>query len=194
MTVEEIWKDIEGYEREYQISNFGRVRSLDKKVNVKNNHIAIKHGKILKLHKNLRYKYIMLSSKNVTKMCRVHILVAKAFVPNPQNKTQVNHINGNKFDNRAENLEWVTAKENMMHAWRNELNKRGEPKEIFQYDKSGNFINKYESAKEASRQTGIDHSNICNAGNNYRGRNTAGGYIWKWGKSLSTLEKEKHNE
>ena len=78
MTVEEIWKDIEGYEGEYQISNFGRVRSLDKKVNVKNNHIAIKHGKILKLHKNLRYKYIMLSSKNVTKMCRVHILVAKA--------------------------------------------------------------------------------------------------------------------
>ena len=189
MTVEEIWKDIEGYEGEYQISNFGRVRSLDKKVNVKNNYTAIKHGKILKLHKKLRYKYIMLSSKNVTKMCRVHILVARAFVENPQKKTQVNHINGNKFDNRAENLEWVTPKENLIHAWKNELNKRCEPKEIFQYDKNGRFIMRYESAKEASRKTGIDHANICRCASGKKYRKTAGGYSWKWGKSLSQLEK-----
>lgn len=185
--MEEIWKDINGYENEYQISNLGNVRSLDKKVNCGYNSFAIKNGKVLKLHQSLKYKYIMLSSNNKQKMYRVHILVAKAFIPNPQNKTQVNHKNGNKLDNRVENLEWVTPKENLIHAWKNKLNKRGEPKEIFQYDKTEKFIRKYESAKEASRQTRIDHANICRCAS--KKAKTAGGFIWKWGKKLSEIEK-----
>lgn len=124
MTVDETWKDIEGYEGEYQVSNLGRVKSLNKKVLAKNNNIATKRGRVLKLREYQGYYYVCLSSKNSKKMCRVHILVAKAFIPNSEQKRTVNHINGNKLDNRVENLEWLSVKENLMHAWRNGLNKR----------------------------------------------------------------------
>ena len=182
--MEEIWKDINGYEGSYQVSNMGRIRSLDKVVQCRFGKTAVKKGKILRQRKNVGYLYICLSNKGVHKVYRVHILVAKAFVDNQESKPQVNHKNGNKTDNRAENLEWVSAKDNLMHAWKNNLNKRGEPKEIYQYDKNGKLVNKYESAKEASRKTGIDHANICRCASK-ESYHTAGGYIWKWGKKLS---------
>lgn len=191
MTVEEIWKDVQGYEGEYQVSNLGRVKSLDKTVYVKNNNTAVKHGKVLKARECQGYYYVCLSSKNIKKMCRVHILVAKAFVQNFKNKKTVNHINGNKLDNRAENLEWLSIKENLVHAWNNGLNKRGKPREIYQYDLEGKCVAKYESAKEASRKTGIDHANICRVASSSKYYHTAGGYSWKWSKSLSEMPKKR---
>lgn len=112
--MKEIWKNIKDYEGIYQVSNFGRVRSLDRYCwNGHKNHF--KRGKILKLQTNMHYNKISLSKKGKVKQFLVHRLVAKAFIKNPKNKPEVNHIDKNCFNNKICNLEWVTAKENDTH-------------------------------------------------------------------------------
>lgn len=111
----EIWKDVIGYEGLYQVSNLGNVKSL----NYNNSN----------LEKNLiggfsnGYRQVGLNGIVKTKRVKVHRLVAQAFIPNPENKPQVNHINGKKDDNRVDNLEWATAKENSIHSYENNLSK-----------------------------------------------------------------------
>lgn len=116
----EIWKDIKGYEKLYQISNLGRVRSL--------NHIASKgvkdimyKGKILKpfLDGKKNYLQVCLSKNNQKKKFLIHRLVAETFIDNFEHKREVNHKDGNKQNNCVDNLEWVTSKENKKHAWEN---------------------------------------------------------------------------
>ena len=109
----EIWKDVVGYEGLYQVSNMGNVRSYPKitKAGFPN---KIK-GKVLKTTMGFSYLYVQLCKQNV-KVLSNHILVAKVFCENPNNKPFVNHKNGIKTDNRATNLEWVTASENSQHA------------------------------------------------------------------------------
>ena len=120
--MEEIWKPIVGYEDLYEISSFGNVRSLDKYVNCKNNSKRLIKGKVISQFINHGYKIVDLTKNGQRKHCRVHRLVAQAFIPNYDNKEDVNHIDGNKTNNRIENLEWCTRQENIIHALENGLN------------------------------------------------------------------------
>lgn len=124
----EIWKPIKGYEGLYEVSNLGRVRSLDREIIYKNGTKHIHKGKILKLqYDRYGYLYIILNNKCDTKKCTVHRLVAEAFIPNVDNKPCIDHINTIKDDNRVENLRWVTYKENM----NNELSKKHMSDRVF---------------------------------------------------------------
>lgn len=118
--MKEIWKDIVGLEGLYQVSNLGKVRSLDriieydKVVNNKRVHMTChRKGKILSLPINGE-GYVQISTCG--KPSRVHRLVAQAFIPNPKNKPFINHIDGDKTNNRVDNLEWCTNRENQIHA------------------------------------------------------------------------------
>ena len=121
---EEIWKDIDGFEGYYQVSNMGRVKSVARTIFIRTNIVgktkplSIK-DRIISLQKE-RGKYFAASLwiNGVGVRIRVHRLVAKAFIPNPKNKSEVNHIDGNKENNKSSNLEWATASENRTHAFR----------------------------------------------------------------------------
>lgn len=124
MTDKEIWKDILGYEDFYQISSLGRIRSKQRAFK-REKYIHIYKSKILYLvkQKNHDYLTIRLNNSILTKGYLVHRLVAIAFIPNPEKKKEVNHIDGNKRNNNMSNLEWCTAKENIRHSFKMGLHK-----------------------------------------------------------------------
>nr|DAH20480.1 MAG TPA: homing endonuclease [Caudoviricetes sp.] len=153
----EIWKSINGYEN-YNISNKGNVKNITT-------------GKILKPGDNGKgYKHVMLYDKtHKGKTIMIHRLVAKIFIPNPNNLPQVNHIDEDKTNNCVENLEWVTSKDNINHGTHNLRIGQNNPnrKEIYSIDINGNIIH-YKSARDAGRyyeEKGIKvcFSGICKA-------------------------------
>ena len=178
--MKEIWKDINGFEGVYQISNHGRLKSFKKD----------KNGKILKnTNKKGGYFSVVLEYKNNTKHTRIHRLVAESFIPNPNNYPCVNHIDGNKQNNNVENLEWCTYKQNFEHSKRIglwEYNKPYKCKKIKQYNLENEFLNEYENANHAFRETGVCARNIllvaCKTSYNKKGlvRKQAGGFIWRF--------------
>jgi len=119
--VEEVWKDIDGYEGFYEISNYGRVKSLPKWMGS-----YFSKEKILtpKIDKNNYEYYGLVKPTEKRKYLRTNRMVAKAFIENHNNLPQVNHKDGNKRNNYYENLEWSTPKENIDHAWRNGLKEK----------------------------------------------------------------------
>lgn len=110
----EIWKDVQGYEGQYKVSNLGRVKSIKRKLDSGRS----VSEKILNSSskKKTQDGYLMVALAGKT--FRVNRLVAAAFIPNPNNKPVVNHIDGDKENNKADNLEWATISENMLHAYR----------------------------------------------------------------------------
>jgi hypothetical protein len=154
--MEEIWKDIEFYEGLYQISNKGRVKSLEYK--------GIKREKILNPCKNKRgYLIVNLYKLQKVKSASVHRIVAKNFIPNKDNKTQVNHIDGMKCNNWIDNLEWNTSSENVNHFFSSDLSisfrlKISKRQSIPVIDTKTNII--YQSIKEASRINNMSESSL----------------------------------
>lgn len=186
--MEEEWKDIQGYEGIYKISNCGRIKSLLRFNNMSKDNTMrgyYRKEKILKPSaNNSDYLYIFLCKNGKKTMKTIHRLVAETFIPNPNNYEQVNHIDGNKQNNRMDNLEWCTRKHNMQEAFRIGLVKRPRGAKhplsmrVNQYDLSGNLIKEWGCLKEIERELNFGHSNISNC---CKGRyKSAYGYIWKY--------------
>lgn len=170
--MEEIWKDVKGYEGLYQVSNLGRIKSF--------NYMNTGKEKILKnrLDKGGYYSIVLYKNgKYINK--KVHRLVAEAFIPNLDNLPQVNHKDENKLNNRVDNLEWCTAKYNNNYGTHNlklSLSLKGKAGRPGKAVHCIDLDIIYESASEAERQTGIQHiSEVCSGK-----RESAGGMWWEW--------------
>ena len=175
----EIWKDIEGYEGRYQVSNLGRVRSVDhQRVVVPKNTVCILKGKILKATKSSNgYMGVSLCNGSRRSTASVHRLVAKAFVSGYFDGAQVNHIDENKANNLADNLEWVTPSENNLHGSHTVRIAQSKFKQISQYTKDGQFVKTYPSITEACRATGATPTFISRVvGTQYKAK----GYLWRF--------------
>lgn len=185
----EQWKDIEGFEGYYQISNLGNVRSLDRYVIAnKSGGIKLLKGKIMKLTRSKGredtkswYLVVNLRKCGKNKVCTVHRLVAEAFLPNPQQLPVINHIDGNKENNHVSNLEWSTHSNNNQHALDTGL-RMSRGISIVQCNMNGDVVCEYKSASEAARVTQLDRGSICHCLRNRRP--SYAGFIWKY-KSIT---------
>lgn len=171
----EQWRDIADYVGMYQVSNMGRVRSLDRIVKGKNY-----QGKILSSNVTYGYPIVRLSNGSEKKSRRVHRLVAQSFLDNPLGLEEVNHKDGNKKNNCVENLEWCTPKENKIHAWVTGLTKKPpaeKPVQVAQLE-SDIVIAVYKSIEIAALLLNISGADICKCCKGKR--DSAGGYTWKY--------------
>ena len=176
----ETWKNIKGYEGLYQVSNMGRVKSLERTIIKKDGRKQTVKERILKgtPDKDGYLKIGLSCSTGKQKCFQVHRLVGEAFIQNPDEKPQINHINEIKTDNRACNLEWCTCKQNINHGSRNERVAKALGKPIGQYELDGQLIKIWPSAREAERQIGVSQGGIWGAANGIYKQ--AYGFIWKY--------------
>ena len=167
----EIWKDIKGYEGLYQVSSRGRIKSLCF------NHTD--YSKIMKKGSNTSYDKIILTHNYKQKTFLIHRLVAETFIPNPFGFKCVNHKDGNKMNNNVENLEWCTYSHNLRHAYTKNLRK-ARTKKVEQYDLKGNLIKIWDSLKEASLFVEGNSTGIHQCCSMKHPKKTYKGYVWKY--------------
>lgn len=180
-TQEEIWKDVVGYEGLYQVSNFGRVKSLKHIVRTKGGYTRCSPSKILTNCFDNNYYHVRLYKYGKAKLHLVHRLVATSFLQNIDNKTQINHIDGNKLNNNVDNLEWCTPSENIKHAFRIGLcipQDGGTSKKVAAYKRNGEFVGNYESLHDAARKLNCNLGHIWSVLNNRVPHHK--GYIFKY--------------
>lgn len=167
----EIWKNIDGYEGLYQVSNLGNVKSL--------NYNKTGKERILKPGTDkCGYRLVGLFKNGKLKFFTIHRLVANSFLENPDHKPEVNHKDEDKTNNCVENLEWMTRKENNNYGTRTERVSRSLSKLVLQFTKNGEFIRKWQSTRQIERELGFSIGNIsgCCKGK----RKSAYGYIWTY--------------
>ena len=173
----EIWKDVIGFEGYYQVSSLGEVRSLDRHVNGNCGSVYVSKGRILKqIEDKLGYQRVNLCKDGEQIMFLVHRLVYEAFNGKIPEGMQVNHIDEDKSNNRLENLNLMTPKENTN--WGTAIERRSKP--VIQYSLTGEKLAEYPSQREAERITSIMQVliSLCCRGK----RKTAGGFIFKYKK------------
>lgn len=184
---EEIWKDIPNFEGIYQVSSLGRLKSFKKHSN----------GCVLSnVNKKGDYFSIVLMFKDRVRYVRMHILVAEAFIPNPENKNHVHHIDENKQNNRVDNLIWLTTKEHFLehnspsrYAAMVYYNQNKECYAVVQLNKNGEILKSFKNCRVASEETGVCARNIHQVASKTefivgRVRKQAGGFIWKFEKDM----------
>lgn len=172
--MQEIWKDVVGYEGLYQVSNLGRVKSIDRVIKHKNGKILKHKEKIKALTKDRKgYLKVFISKNCKHKNLRVHRLVAQAFIPNPHNLSQVNHKDEDKNNNCVDNLEWCECQYNVDYSL---------SKKVCQYDMNGKLLKIWKSIIDASRNLQIPDDNI---GKCCKGKyKQSGGYVWRYADEL----------
>lgn len=155
-----IWKPIRGFEGIYKINSSGKVRSLNRTIQVKEKSRYIKGRMITSRIGRDGYKTVRLSKAGKTHTRYIHRLIADAFIRNPLNKPFVNHINGDKSDNRVENLEWVSHSENIRHAYVTGLYKipHARCKRVVNHCTGKHF----RSIREAAKKMGISYKTCVN--------------------------------
>lgn len=180
--MQEIWKDVVGYEGLYKVSNLGNVMSFQPNCRNRNQYLTP--------FNNGGYFRVTFTVKRKRTNHLVHRLVADAFIPNPENKEAVNHIDGCKTNNHVDNLEWVTKSENTRHAIRIGLRPSSTPKtrlkgsknplskKVYQYEKEGPFVKEWSCAGDAAEALGFTKDYIlrCCRGE----RMTYMGFVWRF--------------
>ena len=190
----EIWKDVKGFEGIYQVSNLGRIKGL-KRISKDHRYLP---ERILSgsLYSN-GYIVVKLRYNGMLKRTSIHRLVAEHFIPNPNKYPCINHKDENKRNNKVENLEWCSQKYNSNYGTGNQRRrktyKKKYSKKIRQYTLNGDFVREYDSIADASFYSGAQKSEICSCCKRVKNCISAKGYLWRYADESNEKSIEKYS-
>ena len=190
----EVWRDVKDFEGIYKVSNLGRIKVLPKIDYLSNGRVRLIKGRIISQQIYLGYPSVLLHKpKGRSFPKKVHILIAEAFIPNPNGYKEIDHINTNRADNRIENLRWVTHSMNMLNPITNERLKKGAQRRVKNgnnqlgqdrkrgvrmLNANGEIINEFDTIGQAAKYMGVSSSSISDACSGWS--KTCRSYYWKY--------------